>query len=387
MKITVSSQELNKALQLVSKVLPSNPSMPILKYFLFEIEGKNVLITATDLEITAKIKAPLDDVDENFKVAIEGERLLNLLKSLPDEPITLEVKEAEIDEDLNVYANSKQVFLTTAKSQYSFLADEADAFPSVQFLSEDEESVSTLTLSYDILKRGIQSTFFAILNDTSRPNLNGVLFEIMEDEIRFVSTDVQRLVLYKYNLQTGINGSFILPSRSAAFLKGLNVSDEEITLVYNRKNAMFKCNEVEVISQLVDGKFPDYEKVLNFEAPLYANIDRVDLLDALKRISIVSDQSSHYVEMEIQGNELVLKGKDLGLLVQGEEHLRAETNIEEKKVGFNGKLLTEMLQNMDTAVVSMRISENEGLPVKFKPAENEDENENVEILQVSMKLE
>ena len=386
MKITVSSQELNKALQLVSKVLPSNPSMPILKYFLFEIEGNNAIITATDLELTAKVKAVLDDVDEDFKIAIEGERLLNLLKQLPDEPVTLEVKEAETDDE-NVYAYAKQVFLTTTKSRYSLLADDADAFPTVRFLNEEDEGVSSFSLPSFVIKRGIQTTFFSILNDASRPNLNGVLFDIREDHLRFVSTDVQRLVLYRYNLETGINDSFILPLRSAAFLKALNVLDESVKVIYNPKNVLFKFADMEVISQLVEGKFPDYEKVMAFEAPLYVNIDRVDFLDALKRISIVSDQSSHYVELYIENNKLILKGKDLGLFIQGEENLRAETNIENKKVGFNGKLLSELLNNLDTVVVSMKMADEDGVPVKFEPAESEDENEKIEMMLVTMRLD
>ncbi len=386
MKITVSSQELNKALQLVSKVLPSNPSMPILKYFLFEIEGNNAIITATDLELTAKVKAVLDDVDEDFKIAIEGERLLNLLKQLPDEPVTLEVKEADPDEE-NVYAYSKQVFLTTTKSRYSLLADDADSFPTVQFLNEEDEGVSTFTIPSFVIKRGIQTTFFAILNDNSRPNINGVLFDIREDHLRLVSTDVQRLVLYKYNLNTGIDDDFILPLRSAAFLKALNVMDDEVKVIYNNKNVLFKLADMEIISQLVEGKFPDYEKVMAFETPLYVNIDRVDFLDALKRISIVSDQSSHYVELYIENNKLVLKGKDLGLFIQGEENLRAETNIENKKVGFNGKLLSELLNNLDTVVVSMKMAEGDGIPVRFEPTETDDENESIEMMLVTMRLD
>jgi DNA polymerase-3 subunit beta len=267
------------------------------------------------------------------------------------------------------------------------LADDADAFPTVQFLNEEDEGVSSFSLPSFVIKRGIQTTFFSILNDASRPNLNGVLFDIREDHLRFVSTDVQRLVLYRYNLETGINDSFILPLRSAAFLKALNVLDESVKVIYNPKNVLFKFADMEVISQLVEGKFPDYEKVMAFEAPLYVNIDRVDFLDALKRISIVSDQSSHYVELYIENNKLILKGKDLGLFIQGEENLRAETNIENKKVGFNGKLLSELLNNLDTVVVSMKMADEDGVPVKFEPAESEDENEKIEMMLVTMRLD
>jgi len=382
MKITVSSQELNKALQLVSKVLPSNPSMPILRYFLFEIEGKTATITATDLELTAKVKTEVDEADEDFKIAIEGERLLNLLRQFPDEPVNLEVKEVNSDED--VYY-SKKVYLTTIKSEYSLLADEAENFPAVTFLSEGDEGVNTFNMPSLVLRRGLQSTFFAISDDSSKANLHGLYFDMKEDHLNLVSTDVQRLVVYKYNLDLGISeNNFILPFRAVAFLKGLNISDENVKVIFNEKNVVFKFSDVEVISQLVEGKYPNYEGVMQFETQYYINIDRVEFIDALKRINIVSDQSSHYVEMLVEGENIVITGKDFGLLVQGEERLRGETNIESMKVGFNGKLLASVLNNLDTTVVTMKLADVPSKPVKFLPFENEDENEVIEMLLITM---
>jgi DNA polymerase-3 subunit beta len=382
MKITASSQELNKALQLVSKVLPSNPTMPILKYFLFEVEGTTATITATDLELTAKVRAVLDEVDENFKIAIEGERLINLLKQFPDEPVTLEVK--EINEEEGSYY-SKQVFLTTIKSKYSLLADEADNFPKVSFLSEEDEDVNSFSLPSYVIKRGFQTTFFAISDNSSKVNLHGLFFDFKGDHINFVSTDVQRLVVYRYDLEIGLEDkNFILPFRSVAFIKALNIADDDVKVIFNEKNVMFKYANVEVISQLVDAKFPNYEGVMQLETQYYINIDRVEFIDALKRVNIVSDQSSHYVEVQVNGEEIVIHGKDLEFLVQGEERLRAETNIESMKIGFNGKLLASILSNLDSTIVTMKLADVPSKPVKFLPFESEDEKEKIEMLLVTM---
>lgn len=382
MKITVSSQELNKALQLVSKVLPSNPTMPILKYFLFEVEGTTATITATDLELTAKVKAVLDEVDENFKIAIEGERLINLLRQFPDEPVTLEVR--DVNEEEGGYY-SKQVFLTTIKSKYSLLADDAENYPMVSFLSEEDEGVNTFSLPSYVVKRGFQSTFFAISDDSSKVNLHGLYFDIKGDHINLVSTDVQRLVVYRYDMDLGLDEkNFILPFRAVSFLKALNIADDDVKVIFNEKNAMFKYANVEVIAQLVDGKYPNYEGVMQFETQYYINIDRVEFIDALKRINIVSDQSSHYVEVLVNGEEITIHGKDLEFLVQGEEKLRAETNIDNIKIGFNGKLLASVLNNLDSTVVTMKLADVPSKPVKFLPFESEDENEKIEMLLVTM---
>ncbi len=391
MKLTVSSQELNKVLQLVSKILPTgnNPNFGILKYFLFEVEGNILTITASNLELTSRVKLTVDEADEDFKIAIEGERLLGLLRLIPDEPIILEVLQQNGPEE-EVISNALFVKLSHTKGHYSLLADNADVYPAVSNLLEDDDKVKKILLPALALKRGLQSTYFAMMPESGeRLHLAGVYFDLKGDKINIVATDTQRLATYTYNIETPLEEKgFIVPGRVINFLRALNVSYEgDVEILFDEKNVLFRFPEnIEVISQLVEGNFPDYEKVMSFDVKYYVNIDRVEFINALKRVNLVSDKSSHFIGVDITNEDFIIKAKDNGLMVQGEEHLRADSNVEHYELGLNGKYLSDILNNIDSSVISLRLAEENIMPIRFEPFENEDENEKIEVILVGMKL-
>lgn len=342
MNFVVSSAALSKQLQGISGVLTTSTSLPILDNFLFEIGDGRLTVSASDLETT--MRTTMDaDTNESGKIAIPAKLLLDVLKSLPDQPITFSVNRDDFSIEV-AYDNGKS----------KMAGFNGDDFPKTPEL----ESTSSTRLSGELLSDAISKTLFATGVDDLRPVMSGVYCQFSPENITFVATDAHKLVRYtRTDSQATGSSAFILPKKPLNLLKTNLTGDEEVNLEYNDSNAVFTFNDVVLICRLIDGKYPNYEAVIPKENPNVLTIDRAQFLGSIKRVSIFANKTTHQIKLKLAGSELSLSAEDIDFSNEANERLTCNYSGEDLEIGFNSRFLMEMLNNLDTTEVKLEMSE------------------------------
>ena len=343
MKFVVNSTYLLKQLSNIYGVLISNPIVPILENFLFEINKDTLSVTASDLYTTMETDVNIQSVDSG-SVAIPGRILLETLKNLSDQPITFEI-------DKEGYG----VTLRTDNGYFKLSGENAIDYPK----TPSSANGSSIALSSEVLARAIGNTLFATSNDDLRPAMTGVLVALEDKHITFASTDSHRLVRYRRNdLKSNKGTDFIVPRKALNLLKGLlSGGSFEVGVNFNRTNAQFDLGNTKLTCRLIDEKFPLYEAAIPTTAPIKMTIDRSAMLGSLKRILIYANRSTNQTRLKIMDNQLTVSAEDLDFEHDAKEQLTCEHIGEDIEIGFNGRFLIEVLNNIDSEKVTFNMSE------------------------------
>ena len=360
MKFIVSSSSLLKHLQLVSGVLNTSNTLPILDDFLFEVEKNLLKITASDLETTMVTNVKIESKEEG-EIAIPAKLLLDILKSFPDNPLTFTIEN-----------ENQSIEITSDYGKYKLTGHEASEFPK----TPDLEKPAEVEINGSALAEAISKTVFATGNDDLRPVMSGVFFQLDSDGTTFVATDAHKLVKYhRHDAKSAKSASFIMPKKALNLLKALLGSGgEDIKVQFNETNARFTLEETMLVCRLIDGKYPNYEAVIPKENPNRLTIDRTVFLNSVKRVSIFSSKTTHQVRLKITGSELHLSAEDLDFANEANERLTCQYEGEDIEIGFNAQFLVEMLSNLNTDEVYLELSEPNRAGI-LKPAEKDDEEE------------
>ena len=342
MKFIVNSAYLLKQLSNINGVITTNPVVPILENFLFELEKGGLTVTASDLQ-TSMITELQVESKEKGSIAVPARILLDTLKNLPEQPVTFSIDES-----------TYSVEIISDNGRYKLSGENATDFPKVPSVSNDFSA----EISSDVLSRAINNTIFATSNDELRPAMTGVYVNLGDKNTTFVATDGHRLVRYRRTDVKSDNGNaIIIPRKALNLLKAtLPAEKTEVVLNFNMANAFFKFGNIRMICRLIDERFPDYENVIPSGNNIKMTIGRNDLLGALKRISIYANKTTHQVRLKITGSELQISAEDLDFSNEANERLSCEHDGEDIEIGFNAKFLVEMLGNMDSDQIRLTMS-------------------------------
>lgn len=357
MKFIASTSKLLKQLQLINGVISSRAVIPILEYFLFEVKESNLTVTGTDLEVSMRSSIQVESKEEG-NVAVPAKLILDILKTLPEQPVTF-----TIDTDNNA------IELTSDNGKYKISGEGAEDFPKFP----EVEGGSSVSLGSHILNKAINTTFFAIGNDELRPALMGQYVEMSPEDFKFVSTDGNKLVKYtRQDVQAEEEDSFILPKKALNLLKNsLPDEDTSVQVDYNKTNALFHFGDIKLICRLIDERFPDYNAAIPEDAPYTLRINRSELVNSLKRIAIFSNKTTYQVRFKIGSSELQLTAQDLDFANEGFERLSCEFDGNEMEIGFNARFLIDMLSIIESDEVTISLSQH-NRPGILRPAEMED---------------
>ena len=342
MKFIVNSAYLLKQLSNINGVITTNPVVPILENFLFELEKGGLTVTASDLQ-TSMITELQVESKEKGSIAVPARILLDTLKNLPEQPVTFSIDES-----------TYSVEIISDNGRYKLSGENATDFPKVPSVSND----FTAEISSDVLSRAINNTIFATSNDELRPAMTGVYVNLGDKNTTFVATDGHRLVRYRRTDVKSDNGNaIIIPRKALNLLKAtLPAENADVVVNFNMANAFFKFGNIRMICRLIDERFPDYENVIPSGNNIKMTIGRNDLLGALKRISIYANKTTHQVRLKITGSELQISAEDLDFSNETNERLSCEHDGEDIEIGFNAKFLVEMLGNMDSDQIRLTMS-------------------------------
>ena len=341
MKFIVSSSELLKNLQVLSSILNTNNTLPILDNFLFDIDQNNLNITSSDLETTLSSNINVESTITS-KIAIPAKLLLDIIRNLPSQPLTFSIND------------NNTIEINSNNGKYAIAYMSGDEYPKAIVV----EDSSNINIESNVLQNIISSTIFASGNDDLRPVMSGVFFQINSEKSCFVATDAHKLVKYTRNdVKSSSPLEFIVPNKPLNVLKNiLDDNKSSVKIDYNTSNAIFKFSNYKLVCRLIEGKYPNYDAVIPKENPNVLEIDRALLLQATKRASIFSSKSTHQVKLDIKGNSLKISAEDLDFNNKSEEILECNYNGEDITIGFNSRFINEMLNNLSSDLVRIELS-------------------------------
>ena len=342
MKFIANSAYLLKQLSNINGVITTNPVVPILENFLFELDKGGLTVTASDLQ-TSMITELQVESKEKGSIAVPARILLDTLKNLPEQPVTFSIDES-----------TYSIEIISDNGRYKLSGENATDFPKVPSVSND----FTAEISSEVLGRAVNNTIFATSNDELRPAMTGVYVNLGDKNTTFVATDGHRLVRYRRTDVKSDNGNaIIIPRKALNLLKATLPSENtDVSVNFNLSNAFFKFGNIKMICRLIDERFPDYDNVIPSGNNIKMTIERSDFLSALKRISIYANKTTHQVRLKITGSELQISAEDLDFSNEANERLSCEHEGEDIEIGFNAKFLIEMLTNIDSDQIKLMMS-------------------------------
>ncbi len=364
MKLVASSTDLLSHLQAVSRVISTKNTLPILDNFLFELRGNDLIITASDLESTMITTMNLENADGEGVIAIPARILTDTLKEFPEQPLTFQIN-----------LDSLGIDLVSENGKYSIVGKPGVDFPQLPKI-KDEHS-TTLNFTSEQLLKGINRTLFATADDELRPVMNGIFIVLGQEGVTFVSSDAHKLVRYKrLDAKSDKEASFILPKKPANLLKNILPKEEnEVVVAFDDKNAVFTLSNYKLICRLVEGNYPGYEAVIPKNNENKLSIDRLELYNTLRRVSVYSNQASNLIKLELKANELIISAQDIDYSVSAVEKLNCQYGGDPMEIGFKSTFLIEILSNINSEEVVLELSDptRAGLLLPKEPAHDDED--------------
>jgi len=349
--------------------------MPILDNILFEVKDGKIKATASDIETTLSTEIETETITAEGNIAIPAKILLDILKEFPEQPLNFDIN-----------TDNYSIRLTSDKGEYSLVGQNPVEFP--QPNDSEENATVSINTSCELLSEAINKTIFATANDELRPVMNCILFEVSNDNMTFVASDAHKLVRYKrFDAKAETeNNSFILPKKPATLLKNILPKKEDIVKVeFSENRANFVFDTYTLSCKLAEGKFPNYNSVIPQNNPNKIIIDRNELYNTLRRVSVVSNPASNLIKMEVSADQMIISAQDIDFSTSGHETLGCQYEGQELAIGFKSSFLLEILSNIDSPNIVIELSD-PTRPGLFLPYDNENADEDILMLLMPMMI-
>ncbi|MBQ4839895.1 DNA polymerase III subunit beta [Pseudoalteromonas luteoviolacea] len=343
MQITIVREQFLKPLMQVSGAIERKHTLPILSNVLLEVKNGVLSMTGTDLEIELVASVTLDNDTADTKLTLPAKKLLDICKSLPD------------NSDLNFSTQEHQVLLTSGKSRFSLTTLAAEDFPNLEeWQGEVEFKITRLEL-----RKLLEATHFSMANQDVRYYLNGMSFEVDGNEIKTVATDGHRLAIAQKQLEQslGAQRQLIIPRKGVLeIMRLLPADDEELTIQFGANHFRIIDQEVIFTSKLVDGRFPDYRRVLPRGGDKLVIANREWLRSAFQRVSILSNEKFRGVRLNLSSGVLKISANNPEQ-EQAEETVEVNYQGDDLEVGFNVSYLLDVLNTLKTEDVQFTLAD------------------------------
>ncbi|WP_105201194.1 DNA polymerase III subunit beta [Pseudoalteromonas sp. T1lg10] len=343
MQITIARDQFLKPLMQVSGAIERKHTLPVLSNVLLEVRDGQLSMTGTDLEIELVASVALEQPCADTKITLPAKKLLDICKSLPD------------GSDITLTSQEHQVVLTSGQSRFSLLSLAAEDFPNLeQWDGEVEFQLSRLEL-----RKLLESTHFSMANQDVRYYLNGMSFEVENDEIKTVATDGHRLAIAQKKLPQSLNSQrqLIVPRKGVQEIMRLMPADDQpVTIQFGANHIRITDAEFTFTSKLVDGRFPDYRRVLPRGGDKIIIANREWLRNALHRVSILSNEKFRGVRLNLSSGMLKVSANNPEQ-EQAEEVIEVMYQGEDLEIGFNVSYLLDVLNTIKTEDVSITLAD------------------------------
>lgn len=362
MRFNLSSTALGSRLLTLSRVINSKNSLPILDCFLFSVHDGQLTITASDSENVMRGTLNLENCEGEGDFAVNNHTILDAVKELPEQPLSLDVDMGEM-----------KIYITYQNGSYNFPILNADEYPKAQTVSEN---ATTITIDAGILSDNINRSLFATAQDELRPVMNGIYFDLQADSLAIVASDGHKLVRNKnFMIKSDIPASFILPKKPATLLKNVLSKDGgDVVIRFDDRSADISFAEGNLSCRLIEGKYPNYNSVIPQDNPNQVTIDRKSLIGALRRVLPFASDSSQLIRFHVAAGLLELKAEDIDFATSAKESVTCEYGGNPMDIGFKGSSMLEILNNLESEDVTIQLADpsRAGIIIPGAQPENED---------------
>jgi DNA polymerase-3 subunit beta len=360
MKFSVSSALLLKQLSAINGVIGGNTLIPILENFLFKIEDGLLTATSSDLQTVMITSLEVDTKDQGT-IAVPARLLLETLRSLPEQPITV-----------NVDADTFGIELITENGRYKLAGENPIDFPKTPTVNKN----LSVEMAANTLGSTIANTIFAASNDDLRPAMTGIYLMLTTENSTFVATDGHKLVrIIRNDVKSTVETNLIIPKKALNLLKAtLPGDDTAVTADFGTSHACFSFGNIQMYCRLIDEKYPDFNNAIPTQNPNVLSINRMEFLNALKRISIYSNKTTHQIRLKLADDNLMLSAEDIDYSNEANEKLACDYTGEPMEIGFNSKFMAEMIGNLSCKAINLEMSapNRAGLIIPQDQSEKED---------------
>ena len=362
MRFNLSSTALGSRLLTLSRVINSKNSLPILDCFLFSVHDGQLTVTASDSENVMRGTLNLENCEGEGDFAVNNHTILDAVKELPEQPLSLDVDMGEM-----------KIYITYQNGSYNFPILNADEYPKAQTVSEN---ATTITIDAGILSDNVNRSLFATAQDELRPVMNGIYFDLQADSLAIVASDGHKLVRNKnFMIKSDIPASFILPKKPATLLKNVLSKDGgDVVIRFDDRSADISFAEGNLSCRLIEGKYPNYIVVIPQDNPNQVTIDRKSLIGALRRVLPFASDSSQLIRFHVAAGLLELRAEDIDFATSAKESVTCEYGGNPMDIGFKGSSMLEILNNLESEDVTIQLADpsRAGIIIPGVQPENED---------------
>ena len=343
MNIKINRDTLLKPLTAVSGIVERRHTLPILSNLLVEATPDRVILTATDLEMQISLSVETN-VGGELSTTISAKKLLDICRSLPE------------SSEMSMTSQDSRIQVKAGKSRFNLQTLPATDYPVMSRISGNAQAI--IKIGQGQLKKLFRQVEFAMAQQDIRYYLNGLLLEISANRLNVVGTDGHRLSFTSTELdQNYEKQELILPRKTVLeLIKLLGDSDEEVTIEIAAGQVNFTFNDIRLISKVIDGKFPDYTRVIPTKHEMGFSIDRMTVLLSMQRASILSNEKYRGIRMVLGKDSLRLISTN-SEQEEAEEELEIAYDAEPLDIGFNVTYLIDVLNNIDSEKVNFSFAD------------------------------
>lgn len=362
MKFVISSSVLSSRLMTIGRVIVQKNTIPILDCFCFDIQCTTLTITASDNDTTLTAKAELNECDSDVRFAVNAKTLQDAIKEIPDQP-------------LECYLNTESYELTVEyqNGQYKLMGQSAEEYPTPAI---SDETRLEFDLECQKLVPSITRCMIAAANDTLRPQLNTICFDIHSQEVSLVSSNGNQLALTKLAMpELNAEGSYLLGTRPASLLKGMLAKAEgNVHFSIGQRTAIVHTEEYSLTSRLVEGRFPNYRSVIPQDNPNIVTVNRLALVSALRRVLVFANAQAVLVKFRLGPNTMNISSQDIDFGKSAEENMLCDYMGTPMRIAFKGSVLLDLINNIEGDDITLKLSDpsRAGLIVPAKQKEGEE---------------
>jgi len=339
MKLSAARDVLLRPLQAVIGVVERRQTMPILSNVLLVARDGELSVTATDLEVELVANVEVD-VETGGEITVSGRKLLDICKALPE------------GAEVTVSVSGEKLGVRSGRSKFSLTTLPAAEFPTV----EDIKAGQTVSVPQDILMRLIEKTHFSMAQQDVRYYLNGMLLETGGSELRAVATDGHRLALCQATLDKGglEEQQVIVPRKGVLELQRLLSGEGSLDLELGANHVRVQLDGIRFTSKLIDGRFPEYDRVIPQESSNELRSDKTGFRSALQRTAILSNEKYRGIRLIIRDSGVVLQAHNPEQ-EEAEEEVEVEYSGEDIEIGFNVNYLLDAIGAVDGDEVTLSV--------------------------------
>ncbi len=254
-----------------------------------------------------------------------------------------------------INSNDWEIKLSWKSGSLSIPGANPVSYPQLHTLGDESHEIE---LEASLLAAGINKTIYATADDELRPAMNGVFINFESEKITFVATDAHKLVKYSSQISIPFSSSFILPKRPAGVLKNLLLKESDsVKVAFDSKSVIVTLSNYMMVCRLIEGNYPNYNAVIPSSNPNKVLVDRVELLNSIKRVGVCSNPTTNLIRLEISEDRINLTAQDLDFSVSANESVCCSYDGQAMSIGFKSTFLVEILSNTETPTVVVELAD------------------------------